>query len=238
MTATMQLAELSIEVRRKNIKNVHLSVHPPLGHVRMAAPLHINETSLRAFTIDKLSWILAQQQKLRQQEREAPLEYVARESHFVWGKRYLLKVIEQDAAAKVTWEGRRLALYARPNSSVAQRAQILENWCREELRRELAPMLEHWQARIGVSVAAVFVQRMRTRWGSCNEQTRTIRFNTDLARKPRECLEYILVHELVHLLERKHNTHFSALMDRFMPEWRQRRNLLNRLPLRHEEWTY
>lgn len=99
-------------------------------------------------------------------------------------------------------------------------------------------MLEHWQARIGVSVDAVFVQRMRTRWGSCNEQTRTIRFNTDLARKPRECLEYILVHELVHLLERKHNAHFSALMDRFMPEWRQRRNLLNRLPLRHEEWTY
>lgn len=110
MTATMQLAELSIEVRRKNIKNVHLSVHPPLGHVRMAAPLHINETSLRAFTIDKLSWIRAQQQKLRQQEREAPPEYVARESHFVWGKRYLLKVIEQDAAAKVTWEGRRILL--------------------------------------------------------------------------------------------------------------------------------
>jgi predicted metal-dependent hydrolase len=234
----MQLAELTIEVRRKDIKNVHLSVHPPLGRVRMAAPHHIDDATLRAFTLDKLGWIRAQQQKLRLQERESELEYVTRESHFVWGKRYLLKVLEADAAPKVQWQGRRLTLYTRADSSVTQRAQTMEVWCREELRRELAPMLERWQTRIGVSVAGVFVQRMRTRWGSCNDRNRTIRLNTDLARKPRECLEYILVHELVHLLERKHNARFSALMDQFMPEWRQRRNLLNRLPLRHEEWTY
>ncbi len=234
----MQLAELAIEVRRKNIKNVHLSVHPPLGHVRVAAPFHIDDTTLRAFTIDKLSWIRAQQQKLRLQERESELEYVTRESHFVWGKRYLLKVIEAEAAPKVVWQGRRLTLQTRPKSSFVQRAKTMENWYREELRRELAPMLARWQARLGVTVADVFVQRMRTRWGSCNDSNRTIRLNTDLARKPRECLEYILVHELMHLLERKHNAQFSALMDRFMPEWRQRRNLLNRLPLRHEDWLY
>ncbi len=234
----LRLAEISIEVFRKNIRNVHLSVHPPHGRVRLAAPLHIDLDSLRAYTIDKLGWIRQQQEKLRTQEREAPRILVSRESHFVWGKRYLLKVIEQDASPKVAWQGRRLTLYTRPESNTEQRAQTMEAWYREELRSTLAPMLARWQTRIGVVANAVFVQRMRTRWGSCNDKSGTIRFNTDLARKPRECLEYILVHELVHLLERKHNARFSELMDHFMPEWRQRRNLLNRLPLRHEDWLY
>ena len=238
LSTTIELAEVSIEVRRKNIKNVHLSVHPPLGSVRLAVPLHIDDSTLRAFTIEKLGWIRTQQQKMRVQDRETPLQYVTRESHFVWGKRYLLKVIEQDTAPKLAWQGRRLTLLTRPESSVRQRAQTMDAWYREELRRTLAPMLDRWQARIGVTASAIFIQRMRTRWGSCNDKTGAIRLNADLARKPRECLEYILVHELVHLLERKHNAHFLALMDQFMPEWRARRDLLNRLPLRFEDWRY
>ncbi len=234
----MKLGDLQIDIVRKNIRNVHLSVHPPTGRVRIAAPRHLGADAIRAFAIGKLAWIRSQQAKLRAQEREAPREYLDRESHYVWGRRCLLRVIEQDAPPSVEWQLNRLTLVVRPGTETARRADILEAWYRNQLRVVAEPLAEEWQKRMSVEASAVFIQRMRTRWGSCNRDSGTIRLNTDLAKKPRECLEYILVHELAHLLVPTHNARFVALMDQYLPGWPNRRQLLNRLPVRHDDWTY
>jgi predicted metal-dependent hydrolase len=238
MGVAVQLGEIRIEVVRKDIKNVHLSVHPPAGRVRIAAPRHLSDDAIRAFAIGKLAWIRRQRAKLQEQERETPRDYLDRETHYVWGQRCLLRVVERNAPPAVEWRSQRLVLSARPGTAPARRADLLGAWYREQLRAEAEPLAAHWQQRLGVRMKALFVQRMRTRWGSCNPAARTIRLNTDLAKKPRECLEYILVHELAHLVEPTHNARFVAMMDRFLPGWGHRRELLNRLPLRHEDWTY
>lgn len=238
MGAAVQLGELRIEVVRKNIKHVHLSVHPPTGRVRIAAPRHLSDDAIRSFAIGKLGWIRRQRKKLQEQERETPREYLDRETHYVWGRRCLLRIAEREAPPFVEWRHHRLTLSVRPGAGTARRAEVLEAWYRDQLREAAAPLAAQWQQRLGVRVDRFFVQRMRTRWGSCNPAAGTIRLNTDLAKKPRECLEYILVHELSHLLEPTHNTRFVALMDRFLPGWVHRRELLNRLPVRHEDWGY
>lgn len=236
--AALRLGDLAVELVHKNIKNVHLSVHPPTGRVRIAAPHHLSTDAIRAFAIGKLAWIRRQQKKLQDQERETPREYLDRESHYVWGRRCLLAVVERNAPASVEWRHHRLTLSVRPGMATARRAELLESWYRAELRTAALPVAAAWQKRVGVRVDRLFIQRMRTRWGSCNPSARTIRLNTDLAKKPRECLEYVLVHELVHLLEPGHNKRFVALLDRFLPGWPHRREMLNRLPVRHEDWTY
>lgn len=236
--AALRLGDLAVELVHKDIKNVHLSVHPPAGRVRIAAPRHLSVDAIRAFAIGKLGWILRQQKKLQDQERETPREYLDRESHYVWGRRCLLALVTRDAPPSVEWRHHRLTLSVRPGTTVARRAAVLEAWYREQLRAAVPALLARWEPRVGVRVDTVFVQRMKTRWGSCNHDARTIRLNTDLARKPRECLEYILVHELVHLREPRHNARFVALLDRWLPGWSHRRELLNRLPVRHEDWTY
>jgi predicted metal-dependent hydrolase len=238
MRTAVQVGNLAVEVLRKDIKNVHLSVHPPTGRVRIAAPPHLSLDAIRAFAIGKLNWIRRQQRKLGEQERETPREYLDRETHYVWGHRCLLSVVEHDAPPSVEWRHHRLILLVRPGADTAQRRDVLEAWFRAQLRAAAHPVLAKWEQRLDVRVERIFVQRMRTRWGSCNREARTLRLNTDLAKKPRECLEYILVHELVHLLEPTHNTHFVKLMDQFLPGWPQRRELLNRLPVRHEDWMY
>ena len=238
MDAGMKLGELSIEVVRKNIKNVHLSVHPPAGRVRIAAPRHLSNDAIRAFAIGKLGWIRQQQTKLLEQDRETPREYLDRESHYVWGRRCLLQVVEREAPPSVEWRQHRLMLLVRPGTESARRGEIVEAWYREQLRSAVEPLAAQWQRRIGVKVERLFVRRMRTRWGSANPSLRTIRLNTDLAKKPRECMEYILVHELVHLLEPTHGSRFVSLMDRYLPAWQHRRDMLNRMPVRHEDWNY
>jgi predicted metal-dependent hydrolase len=238
MATTLQIGDLSIQVTQKDIKNVHLSVHPPHGLVSIAAPLHLNESAIRAFAIGKLSWIRQQQRKLQAQERETAREYLDRESHYVWGRRCLLKVLEHDAPPSVVWRQQRLVLAVRPGMPEGRRGAVLEAWYRDQLREAAKPLTADWERRLGVRSERLFIQRMKTRWGSCNPVSRAIRLNTDLAKKPRECLEYILVHELVHLLEPTHNARFVALMDRFLPEWKQRRDQLNRLPVRHTDWAY
>ena len=228
----------TVEVTQKGIKNVHLSVHPPHGRVSIAAPLHLSEAAIRAFAIGKLSWIRQQQRKLQAQVRETPREYLDRESHYVWGRRCLLRVVEHDAPPHVEWRHHRLVLAVRPGMDKGRRGEVLEAWYRDQLREEAKPLTAEWERRLGVRVDRVFIQRMKTRWGSCNAASHAIRLNTDLAKKPRECLEYILVHELVHLLEPTHNSRFVTLMDKFLPGWEHRRDQLNRLPVRHNEWTY
>jgi predicted metal-dependent hydrolase len=235
---TIELGEIAVDVVKKDIKNIHLSVYPPTGKVRISAPLRMDLDTIRVFAITKLGWIKSQQKKLREQERESPREYLDRESHYVWGKRYLLKVTERDAAPEVELRHNKLILQIRPETSDARKQEILESWYREELKEAVPFLLSKWQPLMDVQVERFFVQKMKTKWGSCNPGSRSIRLNTDLAKKPFECLEYIVVHEMVHLLEPTHNSRFVALMDRFMPKWNLYREELNRLPVRHETWGY
>jgi predicted metal-dependent hydrolase len=238
MQTQIQLGDIALDVVRKDIKNVHLSVHPPTGRVRIAAPRSMSLSSVRVFAIAKLPWIKRQQQKLREQERETPREYLNRESHYVWGKRYLLKIIEVDQPPSVELSHARMFLRVRRGTDTAKRQAILDEWYRERLRDAVPPLIEKWERLMGVGVRRFFVQRMKTKWGSCNHRAGSIRLNTDLARKPRECLEYIVVHEMAHLIEPTHNSRFIGLMDQFMPKWQSLRGALNRLPVRNEDWTY
>ena len=238
MAETIDLGDIKVEVVKKDIKNIHLSVYPPAGRVRISAPSRMSLDTIRVFVISKLGWIKQQQQKFQSQARETPREYLDRESHYVWGKRYLLRVIESDTAPAVELKHSRMFLHVRPGTDAVKKQIIMEAWYRAQLRQALPPLIAKWEPLMGVQVARFFVQRMKTRWGSCNPGARRIRLNTDLAKKPRECLEYVVVHEMVHLLEPTHNARFVALMDQFMPKWQFYRDVLNRLPVRHEDWGY
>ena len=234
----LKLNELDIEIVQKNIKHVHLSVYPPDGRVKVSAPLSMAPDTLRVFVISKLAWIKKQQSKLRAQQREAPREYLDRESHYVWGKRYLLKIEATEAPPRIELKYNKLVLSVRPGTDPARKQAILEAWYRDNLRQAIPALIEKWQSRMGVRVTRFYVQSMKTKWGSCSVHSGSIRINTELAKKPRACLEYIVVHEMTHLLEPTHNSRFIGLMDRFMPKWRFYRDELNRLPVRHEEWGY
>lgn len=236
--STLMLGGLQADVVRKNIKHVHLCVYPPDGQVRISAPLTMTLETIRVYAITKLEWIKSQQRKLRAQNRETPREYINRESHYLWGKRYLLRIIEGDDASSVKLRHNSIELHVRPGSDAGKKHALLESWYRENIRAEIPVLLAKWQPPLGVRPSRVLVQRMKTKWGSCNPDSGIVRLNTDLARKPRACLEYIFVHELVHLLERSHNTRFQSLMDKTMPHWRQVRHELNHLPVRHEKWEY
>jgi hypothetical protein len=238
MPTTIELGGITLDVVRKDIKNVYLSVYPPTGEVRISAPLRMSVDTIRLFAISKLGWIRQQQQKLREQERESQREYLDRESHYVWGRRYLLKVIEEDVAPSVQIQHSALLLRVRPGADDATREAVVAGWYRQLLKTAVPPLVEAWEPRLKVTVKRFFVRQMKTKWGSCNPTARTIRLNTELAKKPKECLEYIVVHEMVHLLEPTHSPRFFALMDRFMPNWRDTRELLNRLLARHERWNY
>ena len=233
----INLGDIAVDVVLKDIKNVHLSVHPPTGRVRISAPRRMNIDTIRIFAISKLDWIKQQQTKLREQERETRREYVERESHYVWGKRHLLTVSESDERPSIEVKHNRILLRVRPRTGEDKRKALLEEWYREQLKEAVPPLLARWQPLLDVTVERFFVQRMKTKWGGCNPDTRSIRLNTDLAKKPRACLEYIVVHEMVHLIERTHNARFVAIMDRAMSQWRLCREQLNRLPVRHEDWA-
>jgi predicted metal-dependent hydrolase len=234
----IELGKITIDVEQKNIKNIHLSVYPPNGNVKISAPIRMELDTIRVFAINKLQWIKKQQETFRNQEREAPREYVSKESHFFQGKRYLLKIIEQDTRPKVVLTHSKLELYVRPNTSTEKRKNIIEDWHREEMKKTIPKMIEKWEKTIGVKVNEFGIKKMRTKWGTCNIEAKRIWVNLELAKKPLPCLEYIIVHELVHLLERSHNDRFKKYMNEFMPKWRFQRDELNRLPFRHTEWNY
>lgn len=231
MTTQLQLGDLQIEVVRKDIKNLHLSVHPPEGRVTIAAPLRMKLDAIRVFAIGRLQWIRRQQEKQQAQPRESPRQHIERESHHVWGRRRLMKVIEEDAPPRVEVSARLLKLHIRPGTTRERRQQVMERWQRSLVREELGELLPKWEQILRVRVGKVFVQRMRTRWGSCNHHTGTVRFNTELAKKPRECLEYVVAHEVAHLRESTHNARFVALLDQHLPRWRILRETLNQMPI-------
>lgn len=237
MAETLQLGELAIELVRKDIRQVHLSVHPPEGRVRIAAPQRMRMETVRVFAIAQLGWIRAQQRRLRAQPREARRDLVERESHWLWGRRLLLQLSEADAPPGVQATATRLRMQVRPGTSHAAREALLERWYRDQVRIAAGPLLADWCGRLGVHVARLAVQRMKTRWGSCSPGLRSVRLNTELAKKPIECLEFVLVHELAHLIEPRHGPHFIDLMDALLPPWRQRRDRLNRLPVPSGTWT-
>ena len=238
MHTQFHLGDIAADVARKEIKNVHLSVHPPTGRVSISVPSRMSLETIRVFAIAKLGWIRRQQKKLREQERETPREYLDRESHYLWGKRYLLKVTEFDGPSQVELKHSKMLLRVRPGTGKEKIKSIIEAWYREQLKQAVPPLIAKWEPIMRVKVARFFVQRMKTKWGSCSSVTGGIRLNTELAKKPRECLEYIVVHEMVHLLAPTHNRRFVALMEQFMPKWQFYGEVLNRLPVHHERWKY
>ena len=234
----IELGNICINVIHKDIKNVHLSVHPPQGRVTISAPLRMDLETIRLFSISKLGWIRKQQAKLKNQKRETPREYVTRESHYYLGQRYLLKVVEQNTAPKVVLKHGTIELYIREGTSITQRKEILQGWYRQQLRALIPQYIAKLEKKMNIKVAEICIRIMKTKWGTCNPEAKRIWFNTELAKKPIESIEYILIHEMVHLLERKHNETFIAYMDKFLPKWKHLREELNRSALGHVEWSY
>lgn len=237
MTETIQLGEVSIAVTRKAVKNVHLSVHPPLGHVTLVAPTATRLEVARAYAISKLGWIHDQQSKLLAQARETPRQFVERETHMLWGRRYLLSVIEKDAKPTVTRDHRRITLHVRPGSTLSKREEVMDEWHRALMHLTVPALIEKWESNLGVKVSGYFLQRMKTKWGGCNHRAGNIRLNTELVKKPKDLLEYVVVHEMLHLVEPKHSERFVALLDKHCPTWREARVELNELPLAAETWN-
>jgi len=233
-----KLNNIDVEVVQKDIKNVHLSVYPPTGRVKVSAPDSMAIETIRVYVISKLGWIKKQQEKLRAQVRETPRECIDRESHYFNGKRFLLVLVERDAVPQVSLSHSKIVLQVRPGSDEVKKRSVLDEWYRQQLKEKISILISQWEKKMKVSVAKYTVRKMKTKWGSCTPESRTIRINLELIKKPPECLEYIIVHELVHLIESTHNDRFIALMDQFLPKWRFYREELNRLPVRHEKWGY
>ena len=236
MNETIQLGEISIAVTRKDIKNVHLTVHPPDGRVTLAAPFNTRLEVARAYAISKLAWIRDQQRKLGCQARETPRQFVERESHYVWGRRYLMTVDYQNVKPTVILSNKRITLIVRPGSSTEKRAELMHEWHKLLLHEVVPPLVKKWERKLKVSVSGYFLQRMKTKWGSCNHSAGNIRLNTELVKKPKDLLEYVIVHEMAHLIEPTHSECFIAILEEHYPSWREARAELNELPLAAEVW--
>ncbi len=236
MIKTIVLGEIIIEVEFKNVKNVHLSVHPPNGNVRLVAPLHTRLDVARAYAITKLPWIKAKREEFKNQERLSEREYVTRESHYVWGRRYLLHIEEKVGKPQIILEHKRLVLQVRPNTTTEKKKELLHQWHKALLHEEIPQLIKKWEPILHVTVNKYFVQKMKTRWGGCNPKDRNIRLNTELVKKPKDLLEYVIVHEMAHLIEPTHNANFITLLDTHYPTWRNSRKYLNDLPLSAELW--
>ncbi len=231
------VAGIAVDVIYKDIKNLHIGVYPPMGRVRVAAPQQLDDDQVRLAVVHRLPWIKKHQQQLRSAQRQSVREMVTGESHYVWGTRYRLKVVERHGRAHIELDGERLILYVPEGTDADQRRALLDRWYRIQLRQTIPDLLSRWEPKIGVTVPKWSIRRMKTKWGSCNRKTGHIWFNVELAKKHPDCLEYLAVHEMTHLLERGHGERFSKLMDRLMPDWRERRDRLNHAPLGHERWV-
>ena len=230
---------IPVEVVRKSIKNLHIGVYPPSGRVRVAAPLWLDDDAVRLAVISRLGWIHRKRAEFVQQDRQSQREFVTGESHYFRGRRYRLDVIEYDGPSVVRLlNNTKMALRVRPGTDRDAKEAVLERWYRRQLRDQLLGLCVKWEQKVGVTVDEVRIKKMKTLWGSCNIEARRIWLNLELAKKPTSCLELVLVHEMVHLIERRHNERFRKLMDKFMPQWRVHRDELNQQPLAHEDWAY
>ena len=226
------ISDIDVKVIRKDIKNLHLSVHPPEGEVRAAVPEHITDDNVRLAIINKLGWIKRQQKDFKNQPRQSERKYISGECHYFMGKSYRLELIEgvgkQDI--KILKSGK-LKMFVKPGASISAKEKLLNSWYRKELKKVIPQLLQKWEPVIGEKVNDWTVRKMKTKWGSCNIEKRKISLNLELAKKPQECLEYIVVHEMIHLLERNHNERFKGFMEKYLPKWRARRKLLRDAPL-------
>ena len=230
---------LVVDIVRKDIKNLHLAVYPPDGRVRVAAPLRVDDEAVRLAVISRLAWIKRQQARLEGQERQSAREVVSGESHYYQGNRYLLNVIYHDSPPKVVLRNNStIDLFVRTGSDTAKRERVLLEWYRQQLKEAIPPLIAKWEAKFGVEISDWRVKKMKTKWGTCNIEQRRIWLNLELAKKPFRCLEYIIVHEMIHLLERNHTDRFIELMNQYLPQWRLLRSELNQAPLAHETWDY
>jgi len=236
MTEMIQLGDIEIEVTRKDIKNVHLSVHPPAGRVTLVAPSTTRLEVVRAYAISKLGWVRNQQAKLLGQARETPKQFIERETHYLWGRRYLLTVIYLEAKPCVSLDHKRITLTVRPGSEEEKRAEVIHDWHKTLLHQVVPSIIKKWEAKLDVKVNGYFLQRMKTKWGGCNHRAGHIRLNTELVIKPKDLLEYVIVHEMVHLIEPTHNDRFMTILDEQYSTWREARAELNELPLSAETW--
>lgn len=238
-SVAIRVSGLAVQVVRKDIKNLHLGVYPPNGRVRVAAPLRVSDEAVRMVVVTRLAWIKRQRAKFAGQNRQSAREFISGESHYFLGRRYRLNVVVQHGPAHVAIRNNRtIDLFVREGSDTDQRERVLLAWYRQLLKELIPPLIQKWEAVVGVKVGEWGVKRMKTKWGTCNIKARRIWMNLELAKKPVQCLESIIVHEMVHLLERHHNDRFTALMDGFMPQWRYHRAEMNRAPLGHETWSY
>jgi predicted metal-dependent hydrolase len=238
MSSLLQLGSLPVRVFKKKIRNIHLSVHPPTGQVVVSCPERYTDDQVRALVISKMPWIRSQQRSFQNQERDAPAQYRDRESHWLWGRRLLLRVVPAKGAAHVEVRPKEIHFAIKPDWDSAKREELFERWMRGLLMEEARKLITRWEPILGVRVERLSIRRMKTKWGSCTPSKAAIALNTELAKKPRPCLEYIVVHEMLHLLEPTHNEKFRALLTQFLPRWKDRRRTLNSLPIRHEKWTY
>lgn len=238
-TLQIKVSGLVVDVVRKNIKNLHLAVYPPTGRVRVAVPLRVSDEAVRMAVITRLAWIKRQQAKFKGQERQSEREFVTGESHYFQGRRYRLNVVYQNGPARVVIRNKStIDLFVREGSDTSRRERVFLAWYRRQLKALIPPLIEKWESIIGVKVAAWGVKQMKTKWGTCTIKAHRIWLNLELVKKPVRCLEYIVVHEMVHLLERHHNDRFISLMDSFMPHWREAKAMLTKMPLGHEVWDY
>ncbi|MET4103978.1 putative metal-dependent hydrolase [Roseovarius sp. MBR-78] len=231
MVRELRLGDISVDVVLKDIKNVHLSVHPPTGRVRIAAPRSMTLETIRLFAISRLGWIKRQQRRQRAQDRETPREYIERESHYLWGRRYLLRIVEDVPRSYVAIDHRHIELGVPEGAGTEKRQAVLDSWYREELRAAASDLIVKWQDRLGVEVERFYIQRMKTKWGGSSPCRRTIRLNLELAKKDPECLDYVILHEMAHFIVPHHGGDFAALLDQHMPNWQHVRKHLNDLPL-------
>ncbi len=231
--------DIVIDVVRKDIKNIHLAVYPPSGRVRIATPTKVDDEAVRLFAISKLAWIKKNQLKYVNQDRQSERKYISGESHYFRGQRYLLHVIHHTGHPKVIIRNKKfIDLYVKKDYTIEQRENVMTNWYRKNLKEQILVLIVKWQKVVGVEVSEWEVKKMKTKWGTCNREAMRIWLNLELAKKPEHCLEYIIVHEMVHFLERNHTERFVAYMDKFMPSWRNYKQELNRFILKHEQWEY
>jgi predicted metal-dependent hydrolase len=236
MANSFKIGDMTIQLTQKDVKNVHLSVHPPDGRVTLVTPKTTRPDVARAYAISKLGWIRDQQRKLSDQARESPRKFIERESHYIWGRRYLMSVVYHDAKPSVRLDHKRITLTVRTGSDKTKRGEVVHQWHKSLLHEAIPPIIEKWEPRLGVSVNGYFLQRMKTKWGSCNHRAGNIRLNTELVKKPKDLLEYVIVHEMAHLQEPTHNERFVVILDKHYPTWREARIELNELPLAAEAW--
>lgn len=227
----LAISGLDIFIDRKDIKNLHIGVYPPDGKIRVATPLKLDDEAVRLAVISRLAWIKKQRVNFLNQPRQSKREMVTGESHYLFGKRYLLDVINENGKHQIIKKHSKLELHVKPNTTLQNRLNVLQEFYRKALKIELEKLIDKWEKTVGIKLEGYEVKKMKTMWGSCNIEKKKILLNLELVKLPIDCIEYIIVHEMMHLLERHHNDNFKAMLDKYLPSWKERKKIIEYFPL-------